>query len=205
MPPAPNGGSRWTPCLHAFRLGGSLVWQGLVEETSRTAPEDVRLLVHVASNIWNFVDEHCTLVADAYRQVERQLDLAARDRVWLLAAALLDGASPDRGPADRPGVAGPARAGGYAVVAVAGEDPTGIRPSPAVAADGARGTLRVHWHTGVGGGATGIVLVGAAGGPRRIRGVAFTGPRSGPAAQGPRDRRCRRFFFFFFFFFFFLN
>src|SRR5690606_31282125 len=27
--------------LHAFRLGGSLVWQGLVDETSRTAPEDV--------------------------------------------------------------------------------------------------------------------------------------------------------------------
>ncbi|MFD0547331.1 hypothetical protein ACFQ1B_35280 [Streptomyces mexicanus] len=79
--------------LHAFRLGGSLVWQRLVEETSRTAPEDVRLLVHVAADVWNFVDEHCTLVADAYRQVEWQLNRRRENRARLLAAALLDGTS----------------------------------------------------------------------------------------------------------------
>ncbi|NEC80813.1 PucR family transcriptional regulator, partial [Streptomyces sp. SID7958] len=70
--------------LHAFRLGGSLVWQGLVDETSRTAPEDVRLLVHVATDVWEFVDEHCTLVADAYRQTERQLAWRRENRVRLL-------------------------------------------------------------------------------------------------------------------------
>ncbi|MFI9155320.1 PucR family transcriptional regulator [Streptomyces sp. NPDC053367] len=126
--------------LHAFRLGGSLVWQRLVEETSRTAPEDIRLLVHVASDIWNFVDEHCTLVADAYRQVERQLAWQRENRVRVLVAALLDGSSriadlPETAEAlDLP------EQGRYAVLAVAGGSGTrgpGLLPG-----------VRVHWHTG---------------------------------------------------------
>ncbi|MFI6035031.1 PucR family transcriptional regulator [Streptomyces sp. NPDC051315] len=131
--------------LHAFRLGGSLVWQRLVEETSRTAPEDVRLLVHVAADVWNFVDEHCTLVADAYRQVERQLAWRRENRLRLLAAALLDGTSriadlPETAEAlDLP------EQGRYAVVAVAGGSPSEATAARAAAG---RGT-RVHWHTGV--------------------------------------------------------
>ncbi|MFC8371490.1 MULTISPECIES: helix-turn-helix domain-containing protein [unclassified Streptomyces] len=131
--------------LHAFRLGGSLVWQGLVDETSRTAPEDVRLLVHVASDVWNFVDEHCTLVADAYRQTERQLAWRRENRVRLLAAALLDGTSriadlPEAAQAlDLP------EHGRYVVVAVAGGGPTGCPGAQATLAPG----VRVHWHTGV--------------------------------------------------------
>ncbi|MFI2376964.1 helix-turn-helix domain-containing protein [Streptomyces sp. NPDC018964] len=131
--------------LHAFRLGGSLVWQGLVDETSRTAPEDVRLLVHVASDVWNFVDEHCTLAADAYRQTERQLAWRRENRVRLLAAALLDGTSRI---ADLPEAA---RAldlpehGRYVVVAVAGDRSTGCAGARAALAPG----VRAHWHTGV--------------------------------------------------------
>ncbi|TQL24399.1 helix-turn-helix domain-containing protein [Streptomyces sp. SLBN-134] len=131
--------------LHAFRLGGSLVWQGLVDETSRAAPEDVRLLVHVASDVWNFVDEHCTLVADAYRQTERQLAWRRENRVRLLAAALLDGTSriadlPEAAQAlDLP------EHGRFAVVAVAGGGPTGCSGAQAVLGPG----VRVHWHTGV--------------------------------------------------------
>ncbi|MFD7133030.1 PucR family transcriptional regulator [Streptomyces sp. NPDC059894] len=131
--------------LHAFRLGGSLVWQCLVEETSRNAPEDVRLLVHVAADVWNFVDEHCTLVADAYRQVERQLAWRRENRLRLLAAALLDGTSriadlPEAAQAlDLP------EHGRYTVVAVAGGT-----PSEAAAARAAAGReARVYWHTGV--------------------------------------------------------
>lgn len=142
--------------LHAFRLGGSLVWQRLVEETSRTAPEDVRLLVHVATDVWNFVDEHCTLVADAYRQAERQLAWRRENRVRLLAAALLDGTSRI---ADLPETAdglGLPEHGRYLVVAVTGGRPAG--PSGARAAAVPPGT-RVHWHTGVEVD-YGIVLVG---------------------------------------------
>ncbi|MGW9493529.1 helix-turn-helix domain-containing protein [Streptomyces prasinus] len=129
--------------LHAFRLGGSLVWQSLVDETSRAAPEDVRMLVHVASDVWNFVDEHCTVVADAYRQTERQLAWRRENRVRLLAAALLDGTSriadlPETALAlDLP------EHGRYVVVAVAGGF-AGCPGTQAVLAPG----VRVHWHRG---------------------------------------------------------
>ncbi|MFG1665443.1 helix-turn-helix domain-containing protein [Streptomyces sp. Y7] len=132
--------------LHAFRLGGSLVWQRLVEETSRSAPEDIRLLVHVATDVWNFVDEHCSLVADAYRQAERQLAWRRENRVRLLAAALLDGTSRI---ADLPETAEGLRLpehGRYVVVAVAGarpQGPAGLRPAPVPP-----GTS-VYWHSGV--------------------------------------------------------
>ncbi|MEU3664477.1 helix-turn-helix domain-containing protein [Streptomyces sp. NPDC032940] len=131
--------------LHAFRLGGSLVWQRLVEETSRTAPEDVRLLVHVAADVWNFVDEHCTLVADAYRQTEWQLSRRRENRARLLAAGLLDGTSRI---ADLPEAAQALELpeqGRYAVVAVAGTHPA--RSTAVRAAVVPEGT-RVHWHTG---------------------------------------------------------
>ncbi|MFI1421559.1 helix-turn-helix domain-containing protein [Streptomyces sp. NPDC020731] len=131
--------------LHAFRLGGSLVWQGLVDETSRTAPEDVRLLVHVASDVWNFVDEHCTLVADAYRQTERQLAWRRENRVRLLAAALLDGTSRIADLPEAAQALGLPGHGRYVVVAVAGGRPTGCPGAQAALAPG----VRVHWHTGV--------------------------------------------------------
>lgn len=131
--------------LHAFRLGGSLVWQGLIDETARTAPEDVRLLVHVATDVWHFVDEHCTLVADAYRQVERQLAWRRENRLRVLAGALLDGASriadlPETAQAlDLP------EEGRYVVAAVTAGCPTDGAGARAALTRGAR----VYWHTGV--------------------------------------------------------
>ncbi|MEV5358658.1 helix-turn-helix domain-containing protein [Streptomyces sp. NPDC052693] len=145
--------------LHAFRLGGSLVWQRLVEETARAEPEDIRLLVHVATDVWNFVDEHCTLVADAYRQTERQLAWRRENRVRLLAAALLDGTSRI---ADLPETAdglGLPEHGRYVVVAVAGvraQGPTGLRTRVGATGAGA------YWHAGAEVD-YGIVLVGEAG------------------------------------------
>ncbi|MEU0743550.1 helix-turn-helix domain-containing protein [Streptomyces sp. NPDC006134] len=132
--------------LHAFRLGGSLVWQRLVEETSRTAPEDVRLLVHVAADVWNFVDEHCTLVADAYRQVEWQLSRRRENRARLLAAALLDGTSRIADVPEAARALDLPEHGRYVVVAVAGGHPAGCAAARAAAVPEG---LRVHWHRGV--------------------------------------------------------
>ncbi|MCM1938096.1 helix-turn-helix domain-containing protein [Streptomyces sp. G3] len=152
--------------LHAFRLGGSLVWQRLVEETSRAAPEDVRLLVHVAADVWNFVDEHCTLVADAYRQTEWQIGRRRENRARLLAAGLLDGTGRI---ADLPEAA---RAldlpeqGRYVVVAVTGGPPARSDAARAVAVPPG---ARVHWHAGPEVD-YGIVLVGA------VEGLADPGP-----------------------------
>ncbi|MER5471599.1 helix-turn-helix domain-containing protein [Streptomyces sp. NPDC002685] len=77
--------------LRAFRLGGGMVWQELVDETTRRHPSDARLLVHVAADVWNFVDDHCAVVADAYRQTERELMWRRENRLRLMTAALLDG------------------------------------------------------------------------------------------------------------------
>ncbi|MER7633850.1 PucR family transcriptional regulator [Streptomyces rochei] len=130
--------------LHAFRLGGSLVWQRLVEETSRTAPEDVRLLVHVAADVWNFVDEHCTLVADAYRQTEWQLGRRRENRARLLAAGLLDGTSRIADLPEAAQALGLPEYGRYYVVAVTGALPARSDAARAVLSPGAR----VHWHAG---------------------------------------------------------
>ncbi|WP_406005271.1 helix-turn-helix domain-containing protein [Streptomyces sp. NBC_00637] len=169
--------------LHAFRLGGSLVWQSLIEETCHTAPEDVRLLVHIAADVWNFVDEHCTLVADAYRQVERQLAWRRENRLRVLAGALLDGASriadlPDTAQAlDLP------EEGRYVVVAV-----TAGCPSDAAGARAAHGRgRRVYWHTGAKAD-YGIVLLGEGDGEGGIGVEGGAGAESGtggPDAAAP--------------------
>ncbi|WP_432119524.1 PucR family transcriptional regulator [Streptomyces sp. bgisy032] len=142
--------------LHAYRLGGSLVWQRLVDETARAEPDDIRLLVHVATDVWNFVDEHCTLVADAYRQAERQLAWRRENRVRLLAAALLDGTSRIADlPETAAGLSLPEH-GRYVVVAVCGARPpehTGARASALPPRRGA------YWHAGAEVD-YGIVLVG---------------------------------------------
>ncbi|MBQ1088309.1 CdaR family transcriptional regulator [Streptomyces sp. B93] len=159
--------------LHAFRLGGSLVWQGLVEETSRTAPEDIRLLVHVASDVWNFVDEHCTLVADAYRQVERQLAWRRENRVRVLAAALLDGTSRIADLPEAAEVLDLPESGRYVVVAIAGGHPAQCADARALAVPPG---LPAHWHSGAEAD-YGIVLVGDGDLPEPV--LEPTGPTAG--------------------------
>ncbi|MFH9607888.1 PucR family transcriptional regulator [Streptomyces sp. NPDC017448] len=105
--------------LHAFRMGGAMVWQGLVDETARRDADDVRLLVHVAADVWNFVDEHCGIVADAYRQAERRLSWRRGNRRRLMVAALLDGTARIADLAEASAMLGLPEQGRYAVLAVA--------------------------------------------------------------------------------------
>ncbi|MFD0020920.1 helix-turn-helix domain-containing protein [Streptomyces sp. NPDC058382] len=105
--------------LHAFRMGGAMVWQDLVDETARRHPDDVRLLVHVAADVWNFVDEHCGVVADAYRQTERRLAWRRENCRRLTTAALLDGTARIAELPDAAAMLGLPEHGRYAVLAVA--------------------------------------------------------------------------------------
>jgi hypothetical protein len=169
--------------LHAFRLGGSLIWQSLVEETSRTAPEDVRLLVHVAADVWNFVDEHCTLVADVYHKVERQHAWRQEHRVRLLTAALLDGTSRIADVAETAQALDLPEQGRYTVVAVASGRQAGRAPLLAAVVPP---DARVYWHTGVDVD-HGIVLVDDAdpsGPPGGLRAPAGTRVGVGPVVAG---------------------
>ncbi|MEU3209151.1 PucR family transcriptional regulator, partial [Streptomyces cyaneofuscatus] len=105
--------------LHAFRMGGAMVWQDLVDETARRDPDGVRLLVHVAADVWNFVDEHCGIVADAYRQAERRLSWRRENQQRLMVAALLDGTARIADVCEAAAMLGLPEQGRYAVLAVA--------------------------------------------------------------------------------------
>ncbi|MET9766846.1 helix-turn-helix domain-containing protein [Streptomyces sp. NPDC006415] len=117
--------------LHAFRMGGAMVWQDLVDETARRDPDDVRLLVHVAADVWNFVDEHCGVVADAYRQAERRLSWRRENRQRLMVAALLDGTARIADLAEAAAMLGLPEQGRYAVLAVATVHRGGAGPAVA--------------------------------------------------------------------------
>ncbi|MFF1463709.1 PucR family transcriptional regulator [Streptomyces sp. NPDC058330] len=131
--------------LHAFRMGGAMVWQDLVDETARRHPEDIRLLVHVAADVWNFVDEHCGVVAEAYRRAERRLAWRRENRQRLMTAALLDGTARITDLPDAAAALGLEVHGRYAVLAVATahRTPHGTDRPPLVLAGG-RTAL---WHS----------------------------------------------------------
>lgn len=132
--------------LHAFRMGGAMVWQDLVDETARRHPEDIRLLVHVAADVWNFVDEHCAVVAEAYRQAERRLTWRRENQQRLMTSALLDGTARIADLPDAAAMLGLPVHGRYAVLAVttARRAPHGTSQPPLTLAEG----TPVLWHAG---------------------------------------------------------
>ncbi len=135
--------------LHAFRMGGAMVWQDLVDETARRDPDDVRLLVHVAADVWNFVDEHCGVVAEAYRQAERRLSWRRENRQRLMVAALLDGTARIADLAEAAAMLGLPEQGRYAVLAVAAAPRgPGAAARPRLTLPAAHPGAAVLWHPG---------------------------------------------------------
>lgn len=168
--------------LHAFRMGGAMVWQGLVDETARRHPDDIRLLVHIAADVWNFVDEHCGVVTDAYRQTERRLAWRRENRRRLMTAALLDGTARIAELPDAAAVLGLPEHGRYAVLAVstARRAPHGAEHPPMALPTGADPL----WHPGPDAEFAILPLTpGAAAGPRAALTAApdGTGTRPGRA------------------------
>lgn len=128
--------------LHAYRIGGAMVWQGLVDETARRHPEDVRLLVHVAADVWNFVDEHCAVVTDAYRETERRMEWRRENRMRLTTAALLDGTARITDLPDASSLLGVPQDGRFVVIAAAAPAPHPAGP-PVTLPPG----VPVVWHS----------------------------------------------------------
>lgn len=156
--------------LHAFRLGGAMVWQGLVDETARRRPDDTRLLVHVAAEVWNFVDEHCGLVADAYRQTERRLAWRRENRLRLMAGALLDGTARIADLPDAAAALDLPERGRFVVLAVTSA------PTPVILPPG----VRAVWH--VAQDAEHAIVLLADDGTTAARGLGATGSASRSAA-----------------------
>ena len=131
--------------LHAFRLGGGVVWQELIDTASARDPESMRLLVHVAGDVWKFVDEHCSLAAEAYRRTEREMAWRRDNRLRLMTEALLDGTARVSELPDIASTLGLTERGRYAVAAVSGPGRDALRR----AADGGA-TVRGGGGTGGG-------------------------------------------------------
>lgn len=77
--------------LHAFRLGGRVLWDALVEEARRRDSSEIEALLDSATRVWEMNDSSSSLVADGYRAAETELAWRDRERRHALVDALLQG------------------------------------------------------------------------------------------------------------------
>src|SRR4051812_25759815 len=69
--------------LRAYRLGGQVTWEALLEVSRRSNRHDT-LLLEVAGSVWRTNDAECAAVAEGYREEQRRLagvDDSTRQRV----------------------------------------------------------------------------------------------------------------------------
>ena len=81
--------------LRAYRLGGQLTWEALLDVARRSAGAHDTLLLEVAGVVWRSNDTECAAVAEGYREEQRRLagvDDEARQQVL---EGLLDGRGGD--------------------------------------------------------------------------------------------------------------
>ncbi len=78
--------------LHSYRLGGRVLWQGLVRRAARGgSPGEHRELLDGAEIVWDVIDRHSAIVARAYREEQGRLQQRSQRRRSALLLALLDG------------------------------------------------------------------------------------------------------------------
>jgi hypothetical protein len=81
--------------LRAYRLGGQVTWEALLDVSRRNNRQHDTLLLEVAGSVWRSNDAECSAVAEGYREEQRRLagvDDAARQQVL---EGLLDGRGGD--------------------------------------------------------------------------------------------------------------
>lgn len=80
--------------LHAFRLGGRLIWSELTDAAAGRAPE---ILLAMATDVWELVDVYSDAAADAYREAADRLALDDADARRMVLRALFDHTAADPG------------------------------------------------------------------------------------------------------------
>jgi hypothetical protein len=81
--------------LRAYRLGGQVTWEALLEASRTSSRKHDTLLLEVAGSVWRTNDAECAAVAEGYRDEQRRLagvDEQARQQVL---EGLLDGRGGD--------------------------------------------------------------------------------------------------------------
>lgn len=88
--------------LHAYRVGGRLIWQGLLEEARTGHDRDVANdLLEGAARVWDVIDAFSSVVGDAYRERQAELERHDEEQRLLLIDGLLEGRAQDVGFARR--------------------------------------------------------------------------------------------------------
>ncbi len=78
--------------LHSYRLGGRVLWQGLVRRAAQCgSPREHRELLDEAGIVWEVIDRHSSIVSRAYREEQGRLQQRSQRRRSALLLALLDG------------------------------------------------------------------------------------------------------------------
>jgi hypothetical protein len=123
--------------LHAFRLGGRVIWDELVDRARRTGPDATDALVDTASSLWEMIDDYSVLVAAAYQERMAELSRFDAERRSLVVDAVLAGlAAENPSLPEAAATLGLPLHGSFVVVSV---DPAAAEPVARAVADELRG------------------------------------------------------------------
>lgn len=83
--------------LHAFRIGGRLCWDAMIEVLAELDPESLPQLLKWASLVWATNEAQSVAVSESYRRTESELLRRSTERVHALVDSLLEGRGADGG------------------------------------------------------------------------------------------------------------
>lgn len=83
--------------LRAFRVGGRVCWEAMIEVVSESDPDSLPVLLRFASIVWHTNELQSNAVAEAYRRTESELLRRSDERMAALLDALLEGRGADGG------------------------------------------------------------------------------------------------------------
>ncbi len=81
--------------LRAYRLGGQVTWEALLDVSTRAGGRHDTLLLQVASTVWRTNDIECAALAEGYREEQRRLAGVDDETRRELLDGLLDGRGDD--------------------------------------------------------------------------------------------------------------
>lgn len=137
--------------LHAYRLGGQVIWQEMVAVlmTGPRAGKEMRELLEAATGVWAAVDAFSVAAAGGYRRAEAEQDLRLDRRLTAIMGGLLSGQHVS--PHDALALGLP-QTGNFVVVAIplSTADETAPAARRALGADGIASVWRPHGDREVG-------------------------------------------------------
>ncbi|WP_119729551.1 PucR family transcriptional regulator [Thermomonospora amylolytica] len=83
--------------LRAFRVGGRICWEAMIEVVSEADPGSLPVLLRFASIVWHTNEMQSNAVSESYRRTESELLRRSGERMAALLDALLEGRGADGG------------------------------------------------------------------------------------------------------------